>query len=101
MYKPSKYRILTGLCPDAKCGAQLFFPSYESSIECSECEQRHERQTIRNVEEASDTAVAIHVLRSFLTGGPFPKKGDDMVCLQKVYFLLVKSFTCILFLVVY
>ncbi|KAI5092945.1 deubiquitinating protein VCIP135 [Silurus meridionalis] len=75
-------RILSGICPDSKCHARLFFPAYSSvSIECTECGQRHEQKNLLNVEEVTDPDVVLHnLLRNALldvTGAP--KKSTELV----------------------
>ncbi|XP_076837367.1 deubiquitinating protein VCPIP1 [Brachyhypopomus gauderio] len=75
-------RILSGICPDSKCQAKLFFPAYGSiSIECTECGQRHEQKSLLNVEEVTDPDVVLHnLLRNALLGVTgAPKKGTELV----------------------
>ncbi|KAI4893112.1 hypothetical protein NFI96_020638 [Prochilodus magdalenae] len=75
-------RILSGICPDSKCQAKLFFPAYGSiSIECTECGQRHEQKNLLNVEEVTDPDVVLHnLLRNALLGVTgAPKKGTELV----------------------
>ncbi len=43
------YRVLCGTCPDTQCQTRLFFPAHNSSIECTGCGQRHERNAIKQV----------------------------------------------------
>ena len=75
-----QYKVLSGLCPDAKCGAKLFFPAYDSSIECSNCGQRHQQSSLKNIEEVKNPDVAIHnLLKNILIGNFKPKKGTDSV----------------------
>ncbi|KAF4076646.1 hypothetical protein AMELA_G00217500 [Ameiurus melas] len=75
-------RIFSGICPDFKCQARLFFPAYSLvSIECTECGQRHEQKNLLNVEEVTDPDVVLHnLLRNALldvTGAP--KKSTELV----------------------
>ncbi len=44
-----QYRVLCGTCPDTQCQTRLFFPAHNSSIECTGCGQRHERDAIKQV----------------------------------------------------
>ena len=75
-----KYRVLTGLCPDPGCQAKLFFPAYESSIECTSCGQRHTQQSLKNVEQVTNPEVALHnMVRNILLGNTTPKKGAESV----------------------
>ena len=74
------YRVFCGLCPDEECQAKLFFPSYDTSIECTSCGQRHERGALKSVEEVTNPEVMIHnILRNMLLGKTKPKKGTDSV----------------------
>ncbi len=76
--KSGPYRVQTGLCPDEQCKAKLFFPAYDSSIECTNCGQRHERKALKEVEEVTDPDVALHnILRNILLGNTKPKKGPE------------------------
>lgn len=75
-------RVLSGTCPDPKCQARLFFPAHGSaSIECTECGQRHEQRSLREVEEVTDPDVVLHnLLRNALLGVTgAPKKGTELV----------------------
>ncbi|XP_013409530.1 deubiquitinating protein VCIP135 [Lingula anatina] len=74
------YRVLSGYCPDEGCQTRLFFPAYETSIECTGCGQRHERNTIKNPEVVTDPEVALHnMLKNVLVENTTPKKGTDSV----------------------
>uniref|UniRef100_A0A672G0J2 Deubiquitinating protein VCPIP1 n=1 Tax=Salarias fasciatus TaxID=181472 RepID=A0A672G0J2_SALFA len=80
--KKKDKRILSGICPDPKCQARLFFPAYGSvSIECTECGQRHEQKSLLGVEEVTDPDVVLHnLLRNALLGVTgAPKKGTELV----------------------
>ena len=74
------YRVLSGICPDEQCGAKLFFPGYDSSIECTSCGQRHEQKTLKNLQQVTNPDVALHnILKNLLLGTAKPKKGADLV----------------------
>ncbi|KAI8501465.1 Deubiquitinating protein VCIP135 [Branchiostoma belcheri] len=74
------YRVLSGHCPDQNCRAKLFFPAWDSSIECTDCGQRHQQSAIQNVEEVTNPDVALHnMLRNVLLSNTKPKKGADTV----------------------
>lgn len=69
-----------GTCPDEGCQAKLYFPSYDNSIECTNCGQRHERHLLKNVAEVTNPEVALHnLLKNILLGNVKPKKGVDSV----------------------
>ncbi|XP_026993689.1 deubiquitinating protein VCPIP1 isoform X1 [Tachysurus fulvidraco] len=75
-------RILSGVCPDFKCQARLFFPACSSvSIECTECGQRHEHKDLLNVEEVTDPDVVLHNLlrNALLDVSGVPKKSTELV----------------------
>ncbi|XP_071795965.1 deubiquitinating protein VCPIP1-like [Asterias amurensis] len=75
-----RYRMLSGHCPDEKCQTKLYFPSYDSSIECTGCGQRHERASLSNVQEVTDPEVALHnMVRNLLVGNVVPKQTADSV----------------------
>lgn len=77
---PDSYKILYGTCPDEQCKAKLYFPSYDKSIECTNCGQRHEKSAIKNVAEVTNPKVALHnILKNILLGNVKPKKGADNV----------------------
>ncbi len=48
-HQEGQYRVLCGTCPDTQCQTRLFFPAHNSSIECTGCGQRHERDAIKQV----------------------------------------------------
>ena len=74
------YRVLSGLCPDDQCKAKLFFPAYDSSVECTDCGQRHNKDELKNLSEVTNPDVAIHnILKNILLGSSKPKKGTDSV----------------------
>ncbi|XP_066272769.1 deubiquitinating protein VCPIP1-like [Branchiostoma lanceolatum] len=74
------YRVLSGHCPDQNCRAKLFFPAWDSSIECTDCGQRHQQSAIQDVEEVTNPDVALHnMLRNVLLSNTKPKKGADTV----------------------
>ena len=74
------YRFLCGTCPDEECKARLYFPSYDKSIECTGCGQRHEKSLLHDVAEVTNPEVAIHnLLKTILLGNQKPKKGADNV----------------------
>ena len=76
----NKYRVLSGYCPDEACRTQLFFPVYDSSIECTNCGQRHEQKSLKNIAEVTNPNVAIEkILRNILFGTKKPKKGPESV----------------------
>ena len=39
--QPQKISFYCASCPDDECRAKLYFPSYEASVECPSCGQRH------------------------------------------------------------
>ncbi|KAJ8017568.1 hypothetical protein HOLleu_44929 [Holothuria leucospilota] len=72
--------MLCGTCPDDHCQTKLYFPSYDASIECPNCGQRHLRNSLKNIEEVKNAEVAIHnMLRTLLVGNVTPKKTADSV----------------------
>lgn len=74
------YRFLCGTCPDEECKAKLYFPSYDKSVECTSCGQRHEKSLLHDVVEVTNPEVAIHnLLKNILLGNRTPKKGPDNV----------------------
>ncbi|XP_043921815.1 deubiquitinating protein VCPIP1-like [Protopterus annectens] len=80
--KKKDKHIFSGICPDPKCQARLFFPAYGSgSIECTDCGQRHEQKTLLNVKEITDPDVVLHnLLRNALLGVTgASKKGTELV----------------------
>lgn len=72
-------RLFCGYCPDIGCQTKLVFPSYESSIECTSCGQRHEQKALREVQEVKDHSGVLHVLRSALVNKTTPKRGAEAV----------------------
>ena len=69
-----------GTCPDDGCQAKLYFPSYDKSIECTSCGQRHERSALKGVAEVTNSSVAVHnLLKNILLGNVKPKKGAENV----------------------
>uniref|UniRef100_T1J3E2 Uncharacterized protein n=1 Tax=Strigamia maritima TaxID=126957 RepID=T1J3E2_STRMM len=73
-------RYLSGLCPDEKCGARLIFPSYDISVECTNCGQRHEQNNLLNLEEVTNPNVALHnIIRTLLVSKQEMKKGVEMI----------------------
>lgn len=73
-------RMLSGFCPDGKCQTKLFFPSYDSSIECTNCGQRHDKSTLTDIQEITDHNVALHnIIRNVLLGSSAPKRGTEMI----------------------
>ncbi|XP_070565133.1 LOW QUALITY PROTEIN: deubiquitinating protein VCPIP1-like [Ptychodera flava] len=84
------YRVLSGFCPDEQCKTKLFFPAWDTSIECTGCGQRHEKSTIKNVEQVTDPEIALHnMVRNVLLGNVVPKKGTD-----SVRFLGLSNYQC-------
>lgn len=78
--EPAQPRVLSTTCPDEACCSRLFFPSYDLSVECPHCGQRHDRSALRNVEEVSNPGVAFHsLIRNILIGNIVPKHGEDTV----------------------
>ncbi|XP_071853755.1 deubiquitinating protein VCPIP1-like isoform X2 [Apostichopus japonicus] len=72
--------MLCGTCPDQHCQTKLYFPSYDVSIECPDCGQRHLRQSLKDIKEVKNPEVAIHnMLRTLLVGNVTPKKTTDSV----------------------
>lgn len=67
--EPAQPRVLSASCPDEACHSRLFFPSYDLSVECPQCGQRHDRAALRNVEEVSNPGIAFHsLIRNILVG---------------------------------
>ncbi|XP_076331190.1 deubiquitinating protein VCPIP1-like [Tachypleus tridentatus] len=80
MTTEGKIKVLCGSCPDGQCQARLFFPSYDTSIECTSCGQRHERRFLKNVQEVSNPGVALHnMIKNILVSNVIPKRGAEMV----------------------
>lgn len=78
--EPAQPRVLSATCPDEACHSRLFFPSYDLSVECPHCGQRHDRSALRNVEEVSNPGIAFHsLIRNILIGNIVPKHGEDTV----------------------
>lgn len=76
----NRNQVLSGHCPDSLCRTKLFFPAYDSSVECTGCGQRHQRSALRNVEVVKNPEVALHnILKNLLVGNFKPKKGADSV----------------------
>ncbi|XP_077979065.1 deubiquitinating protein VCPIP1-like [Glandiceps talaboti] len=74
------YRVLSGYCPDDHCKTKLYFPAWDTSIECTGCGQRHEKSAILNIEQVTDPEVALHnMVRNVLLGNVVPKKGSDSI----------------------
>lgn len=72
--------FLRGACPDASCGALLFFPGYEASVECGSCGQRHSRAALRRVEAVPDVrAAAALTARRLLAAGRGGARGPENV----------------------
>ncbi|XP_041365436.1 deubiquitinating protein VCPIP1-like isoform X2 [Gigantopelta aegis] len=75
-----QYKVLSGTCPDERCRAKLYFPVFDKSVECTSCGQRHEKTSLQNVTEVTDTNVALHnLLRNVLLGNVKPQKGPESV----------------------
>ena len=77
----SKARVLSGICADVACNAKLFFPAHDASVECSQCGQRHDTTSLRDVQPVNDLQLAIgQILKSILQiGAGRPKKGPENV----------------------
>lgn len=72
--------FLCGVCPDEHCQTKLYFPSYDVSVECTNCGQRHPRDALRSIAEVTDPDVALHnMVRNLLMGNFAPKKTTDSV----------------------
>ena len=75
-----QYKVLSGICPDEKCRAKLYFPVFDKSVECTSCGQRHEKASLQNVTEVTDTNIALHnLLRNVLLGNVKPQKGAESI----------------------
>ena len=73
-------RVLSGYCPDLGCQTKLVFPSYESSIECTNCGERHEQKALREMQEVTDPNVVLHnMLRNILLNETTAKRGTEAV----------------------
>ena len=77
----SKARVLSGICADLACSTKLFFPAHDASVECSQCGQRHDVTSLRDIQPVSDPQVAIgQILKNILQMGVGrPKKGPESV----------------------
>lgn len=74
------YQVLSGYCPDEKCQAKLFFPYYDTSIECTACGQRYEQQALQNVEVVTNPRVVLQtIFANLLMGNLYPKKCTDLI----------------------
>ena len=49
-----KSKYVCGKCPDPACKTTLYFPSYERSVLCSKCFQRHDRSNLLDVKELKE-----------------------------------------------
>lgn len=66
---PIQPQVLSATCPDEACRSRLFFPSYDQSVECPHCGQRHDRAALRNIEQVSNPGIAFHsLIRNILIG---------------------------------
>ncbi|XP_046335736.1 deubiquitinating protein VCPIP1-like [Haliotis rufescens] len=75
-----QYKVLTGTCPDEECQAKLYFPAFDKSIECTSCGQRHDKASLQNVEEVTNTNIALHnLLKNVLLGNVKPHKGPENI----------------------
>ena len=76
-------KVLTGTCPDSECSKQLFFPeSRTTTVECSNCGQRHEIKHFLNVHPVSDPEHALRGLLQSVMDGQVPnhlKKTSDFI----------------------
>ncbi|KAH7935007.1 hypothetical protein HPB52_002652 [Rhipicephalus sanguineus] len=78
--EPAQPRVLSATCPDEACCARLFFPSYDQSVECPQCGQRHDRTALRDVQEVSNPGIAFHsLIRNILISNLVPKHGEDTI----------------------
>lgn len=77
---PIQPQVLSATCPDEACRSRLFFPSYDQSVECPHCGQRHDRAALRNIEQVSNPGIAFHsLIRNILIGNIVPKHCEDTV----------------------
>ncbi|XP_071490949.1 deubiquitinating protein VCPIP1-like [Diadema antillarum] len=75
-----RFCLLSGTCPDEHCQSRLYFLSYDPSVECSNCGQRHPLDAVRGVAEVTDPDVALrNMVRNVLVGKLAPKKTTDSV----------------------
>jgi len=76
-------KVLTGTCPDSECKKQLFFSAdMNTTIECSNCGQRHEKQHLDNIGPVSNTGHALQGLLQSIVVGHIPnhvKKTSDFI----------------------
>lgn len=78
--EPAQPRVLSATCLDEACCARLFFPSYDQSVECPQCGQRHDRTALRDVQEVSNPGIAFHsLIRNILISNLVPKHGEDTI----------------------
>ena len=90
-----KATLLSGVCPDRQCQTKLYFPSYQQSIECTGCGQRHEPNHLKDVSHVEGQNIALgNILHSLFI--QTPKEGVRMVLFPssfpngKLNFLLLK-----------
>lgn len=73
-------KVYCGFCPDIRCQTKLVFPSYESSIECTSCGQRHEQKSLRELQEVTDPNGKIHnILHNVFLNKSGLKRGAEAV----------------------
>ncbi|XP_033112608.1 deubiquitinating protein VCIP135-like [Anneissia japonica] len=76
----SEHCMLSGDCPDEGCQTKLYFPSYDKSIECTNCGQRHVREALQNIQEVTNMELAFEkMVHKLLVGSLTPKKTTDSV----------------------
>lgn len=74
------YQVLSGCCPDEKCQAKLYFPYYDTSIECTACGQRYEQKALQHVEVVTNPRVVLQtIFANLLMGNLYPKKCTDLI----------------------
>ncbi|CAB4030560.1 Hypothetical predicted protein, partial [Paramuricea clavata] len=74
-------KMFCGACPDSHCGKLLYFMSHvNSEVECSDCGQKHNPNSLLNVKKSTDSNVAVgNVLKSILLSNTAVKKGSELV----------------------
>lgn len=75
----ASYPVLSGCCPDDACKTKLYFPAYDDSIECTSCGQRHPKEALKNITEATTSSDVRKYLYDVLVRYQKPKKGPESV----------------------
>ncbi|GIY94825.1 hypothetical protein CEXT_484631 [Caerostris extrusa] len=76
------YRILRVMCNDRRCQNFMFISSLEIEIECFQCGQKFERNSLKDVQEVRNVDVTNGLdlyIRRLLINNSLPKRGTEMV----------------------